>query len=142
MKFASGTELQLHLDGDRGPGLGRHLRLREGQDRNQPQQAGQQSEGNRPRVGQSRSEQAAGDGLSHRELDRVHQEPQALQRRHRNRPALVTRSATWSTSCATSAGSAKSLKWDPVAERFTNCDEANKLLSRPRRKGYELPTLT
>ncbi|MCR4411949.1 MAG: gfo/Idh/MocA family oxidoreductase, partial [Thermoguttaceae bacterium] len=33
------------------------------------------------------------------------------------------------------------LKWDPVAERFTNCDEANKLLDRPRRKGFELPRL-
>ncbi len=33
----------------------------------------------------------------------------------------------------------ETLKWDPVAERFTNCDEANKLLDRPRRKGYELP---
>ena len=33
------------------------------------------------------------------------------------------------------------LKWDPAAERFTNCDEANKLLSRPRRKGYELPNI-
>jgi hypothetical protein len=31
------------------------------------------------------------------------------------------------------------LKWDPVAERFTNSDEANKLLDRPRRKPYELP---
>ena len=34
------------------------------------------------------------------------------------------------------------LKWDPTAERFTNCDEANALLSRERRKGYELPSLT
>ncbi len=34
------------------------------------------------------------------------------------------------------------LKWDPAAERFTNCDEGNKLLSRERRKGYELPALT
>jgi len=32
------------------------------------------------------------------------------------------------------------LKWDPVSERFTNCDEANAMLSRPRRRGYELPT--
>ena len=31
------------------------------------------------------------------------------------------------------------LAWDPVAERFTNNDDANKLLSRERRKGYELP---
>jgi hypothetical protein len=36
----------------------------------------------------------------------------------------------------------KTLRWDPVAERFTNSDEANKLVSRPRRKGYELPKLT
>jgi hypothetical protein len=33
------------------------------------------------------------------------------------------------------------LKWDPVAERFTNCDEGNTMLSRPRRKGYELPVV-
>ena len=35
------------------------------------------------------------------------------------------------------------LKWDPKAERFTNCDEANenRWMTRPRRKGYELPTV-
>ena len=33
----------------------------------------------------------------------------------------------------------RKLKWDPVAERFTGDEEANALLSRPRRKGYELP---
>ena len=33
----------------------------------------------------------------------------------------------------------KPLKWDPKAERFTNCDEANAFLSRPRREGWELP---
>ncbi len=32
------------------------------------------------------------------------------------------------------------LKWDPKSEKFTNCEEANTLLSRPRRKNYELPT--
>ena len=32
--------------------------------------------------------------------------------------------------------------WDPVAERFTNNDKGNDMLSRPRRKGYELPELT
>jgi len=35
----------------------------------------------------------------------------------------------------------ETLRWDPVAERFTNCDEANTMLSRARRKGYELPAL-
>ncbi len=32
------------------------------------------------------------------------------------------------------------LKWDPEVERFTNCDEGNSLLSRERRKGWELPS--
>jgi predicted dehydrogenase len=31
------------------------------------------------------------------------------------------------------------LKWDPVTESFDGDAEANKLLSRPRRQGYELP---
>jgi predicted dehydrogenase len=33
----------------------------------------------------------------------------------------------------------RTLHWDPKAERFRNDDEANKLLSRERRRGYELP---
>ena len=35
----------------------------------------------------------------------------------------------------------RALQWDPKAERFTNCDEGNKLLERPRRKGFELPDI-
>ncbi|MGA2660230.1 MAG: Gfo/Idh/MocA family oxidoreductase [Verrucomicrobiota bacterium] len=31
------------------------------------------------------------------------------------------------------------LRWDPAKERFVGDEEANKLLFRPRRKGYELP---
>jgi len=31
------------------------------------------------------------------------------------------------------------LKWNPKKEQFKNCDEGNAMLSRPRRKGYELP---
>jgi len=33
----------------------------------------------------------------------------------------------------------RTLQWDPKAERFPNDAEANSLLERPRRKGYELP---
>ncbi len=33
----------------------------------------------------------------------------------------------------------RKLTWDPKKEQFIGDDEANKLLSRPRRKGYELP---
>ena len=34
----------------------------------------------------------------------------------------------------------RKLRWDPVKEQFVGDDEANKLVDRPRRKGYELPT--
>ncbi|MBX7254851.1 MAG: Gfo/Idh/MocA family oxidoreductase [Candidatus Hydrogenedentes bacterium] len=34
----------------------------------------------------------------------------------------------------------ETLNWNPDKEKFTNCDEGNKLLSRPRRKGYKLPS--
>jgi predicted dehydrogenase len=33
----------------------------------------------------------------------------------------------------------RNLKWDPAAEKFVNDDEANNMLDRSRRKGYELP---
>jgi predicted dehydrogenase len=33
------------------------------------------------------------------------------------------------------------LRWDPTAEQFREDAEANALLSRPRRKGYELPSV-
>ena len=36
----------------------------------------------------------------------------------------------------------RTLKWDPKAEKFVDDQEADKLLSRPRRKGYELPAVS
>lgn len=33
------------------------------------------------------------------------------------------------------------LYWNPQTETFTGDDQANLLLSRPRRKGYELPQI-
>ena len=35
----------------------------------------------------------------------------------------------------------RKLRWDPAAERFEGDAEANELVSRPRRKGYELPAI-
>jgi predicted dehydrogenase len=35
----------------------------------------------------------------------------------------------------------RKLTWDPVKEEFQGDDEANKLRSRPRRQGYELPEI-
>jgi predicted dehydrogenase len=34
------------------------------------------------------------------------------------------------------------LRWNPVTEQFQGDEEANRLLARPRRQGYELPRLT
>jgi len=34
------------------------------------------------------------------------------------------------------------LRWDPQAERFPDNEQANTLLTRPRRKGFELPKIT
>ena len=36
----------------------------------------------------------------------------------------------------------RKLRWNPKAEKFVGDEEANKLLSRPGRKGYELPKIT
>jgi len=35
----------------------------------------------------------------------------------------------------------RKLRWDPKRERFIGDQEANRLLGRPRRKGYELPRI-
>jgi Oxidoreductase family, C-terminal alpha/beta domain len=32
----------------------------------------------------------------------------------------------------------RKIYWDPAKERFNNDEEANKMLSRPQRKGYEV----
>jgi len=36
----------------------------------------------------------------------------------------------------------KKIGWDPEKARFTNNGAGNAMLSRPRRKGYELPELS
>jgi len=36
----------------------------------------------------------------------------------------------------------RKLQWDPKAEKFVNDQQANRLISRPRREGYELPSVS
>lgn len=141
MRFASGTELRLHLDGDRGPGLGA---IFVGEDN-------QKIEINRNKL-----------ASNPKELVRAEDNPGPI-----TRPETAYHIENWieciksrstcnadieigqrsSTLCylvniARDVGLVgKTLRWDPTAERFTNCEAANKMLSRPRREGYELPEL-
>ena len=139
MKFASGTQLRLELDGDRGPGLGAIFVGEKGK-----------IEINRNKVASNPKEL-------------LKDQPEKLNGRHdtafhvqnwiecikSRKPCnadieigLRATTLCYLVNIARDIGRVgEALKWDPAAERFTNCDEGNKLLSRPRRKGYELPAI-
>lgn len=139
MKFASGTELRLHLDGDRGPGLGAIFVCEQGK-----------IEINRDKIASNPKEIArAADNPGHntRRETAYHIENWIECIKSRDRcTADVEIGQRSSTVCylvniaRDVARVGEPLKWDPAAERFTNCDEGNKLLDRQRRAGYELPT--
>jgi len=143
-----GIELRLNLDGDRGPGLGCIVRGENGA-----------IEINRHRI-----------SSNPREI--VNNMPEELRaqneaRRHA-RPETIYHIENWidciktgekctadveygqraTTMCELvnivreTAPVGQKIGWDPEKERFTNNDKGNAMLSRPRRKGYELPDLT
>jgi predicted dehydrogenase len=138
MKFAGGTELALHLDGDRGPGLGAIF-------------VGEKAkiEINRNKLASNPKELVRSPdnpGVNRRPETAYHIENwiECIKSRKRcNADIEIGQRA--STLCylvniVREAGRVgEPLRWDPAAERFTNSDEANRLLDRPRRKGYELP---
>jgi predicted dehydrogenase len=140
MRFANGTELRLHLDGDRGPGLGAIFVGEEGK-----------IEINRNRVASNPLELVrASDnpGPNQRPETSYHIENwiQCIKTRERCTAdaEIGQRSTTlcYLVNIVRDVGRVgERLQWDPAAERFTNCDEANQLLDRPRREGYELPAL-
>jgi hypothetical protein len=138
MTFASGTELKLHLDGDRGPGLGAIFVGEKGK-----------IEINRNKLASNPKElvrSSANPGPNKRPETAYHIE-NWIECIKSPRPcnADIEIGHRANTLCCLvnmlrEVGHVGvPLKWDPVAERFTNNDDANKLLSRPRRKGYELP---
>ncbi len=142
MKFASGAELKLHLDGDRGPGLGAIFVGEKGK-----------IEINRNKVASNpkelvRSSDNPGPNPPKTDENAYHIE-NWIECIKSPKPcnADVEIGHRANTLCCLvnivrEVGRVgKPLHWDPVAERFTNNDGANKLLSRPRRKGYELPEL-
>ena len=59
-----------------------------------------------------------------------------------NAPAEVGhRSATVCNLAGIARELRRRLHWNPIEERFAGDDEANQLLGRPRRNGFELPTI-
>jgi predicted dehydrogenase len=140
MKFADGVELKLHLDGDRGPGLGAIFIGENGK-----------LEINRNKIASNPKElTTASDnpGPNRRPETAYHIENwiECIKTRARCN-ADVEIGQRSSTLCelvniARDVGRVgEPLRWDPTAERFTNCDAANQMLSRPRRAGYELPSI-
>jgi predicted dehydrogenase len=139
MRFANGTELRLHLDGDWGPGLGCIFIGENGK-----------IEVNRDKVAANPKELLDAPG-NPGHLTVPENQPhienwvQCIKSRDRCHADIEygQRSSTlcYLVNIVREIGQVgKALKWDPEAERFTNCDEGNALLSRPRRQGYELPT--
>ncbi len=141
MKFASGTLLKLHLDGDRGPGLGAIFIGERGK-----------IEINRNRVASNPSElvrSSDNPGPNTKPETQYHIENwlECIKTRARC-TADIEYGQRSNTLCelvniARRLGLVgQTLNWDPHAERFTNCDEANALLSRERRPGYDLPAIS
>jgi len=138
MKFASGTQLKLTLDGDRGPGLGAIFAGEKGK-----------IEINRNKLASNPKEIVRAPdnpGTITRPETSYHVQNwlDCIKSRARcNADIEIGQRATtlcYLVNIAREVGHVgEALRWDPAAERFTNCDEGNKLLDRPRRRGYELP---
>jgi predicted dehydrogenase len=141
MKFASGTVLQLDMDGDRGPGLGAIFVCEQGK-----------IEINRNKLASNpkalvRSSDNPGPNKRPETAYHIENWIECIKSRSRCNADIEigqrSSSLCYLVNIVRDVGLVgKTLKWDPVAERFTNCDEANVYLSRPRRKGYELPTIS
>lgn len=138
MWFENGTELRLHLDGDRGPGLGAIFIGEHGK-----------IEINRDKIASNPAELVNGS-----------ENPGPL-----GRPETAPHIENWieciksrqpctadieigqraSTLCylvniVREVGLVgQKLHWDPIAERFTDSEKANAFLACPRRAGFELP---
>lgn len=138
MKYENGAELQLHLDADWGPGLGCIFECEKGK-----------VEINRDRISANPAEIIVSpdrpEPLKVNETQpHIENWIQCIKNRKRCTADIEygQRSSTlcYLVNIARDLGRVgETLKWDPAAERFTNCDEGNAMLSRPRRKGYELP---
>ncbi|MBI2432891.1 MAG: Gfo/Idh/MocA family oxidoreductase [Candidatus Hydrogenedentes bacterium] len=138
MKFKGGTELALHLDADRSPGLGAIFEGEKGK-----------IEINRDMISASPKELIEG-------VDRpapltvpetqphIENWVECIKSRKRCNAdveyGLRSTTLCYLVNIARAVGKVgEPLQWNPRKERFTNCDEGNAMLSRPRREGFELP---
>jgi predicted dehydrogenase len=141
MRYANGSELRLHLDGNWGPGLGAIFVGSEGK-----------IEINRNKIASNPKELVESPdnpGPNQKPETQYHLENwvECIKTRERCTADIEygQRSTTlcYLVNIVREIGRVgEKLQWDPGDERFINCDEANKLLSRPRRTGYELPATT
>jgi predicted dehydrogenase len=141
MWFANGVELRLHLDSDRGPGLGCIVTGDKGK-----------IEINRHKISSNPKEIVAAlpeECKNHRYETVYHIENWAdCIKTGEKCTADIEYGQRSTTICElvnivrATAPVGEKVGWDPDKERFTNNDKGNAMLSRPRRKGYELPKLT
>ena len=141
MKFASGTELKLHLDGDSGPGLGAIFIGEKGKieiNRNKVSSEPREITG-----GRESPESGEGRATTYHVQNWID-----CMRSRKPATADIEIGQRATTLCyivniVRDVGKAGQIfHWDPVAERFVDSEAANKLLDRERRKGWELPALT
>lgn len=140
MWFGNETELCLHLDGDRGPGLGAIFIGEQGK-----------IEINRNRIASNPADIAQSPenpGPNRRAESSYHIENWIDCIKSRAKCTADIEIGQRSTTLCHLVNIVRQvglvgqkLHWDPAAERFTNSDDANKLLDRPRRAGYELPSI-
>lgn len=138
MKFANGVELRLHLDGDRGPGLGCIVTGEKGKiEINRHKLSANPKELIKDAPPNSRDE-----SVYHVEnwIDGIKTGKKCncdIETGHRGTTLCYL------VNIAHEVGSVgKPLLWDSKAEKFTNSPDGNKLLSREQRKGYELPKIS
>ncbi len=140
MKFASGTELRLHLDGDRGPGLGAIFTGENGK-----------IEINRNKLASNPRElvrAADNPGPNRRPESAYHIENWIDCIKTRERCTADVEIGQRGTTLCYLVNIVRDIgrvgeviRWDPAAERFTNSDEGNALVTRARRERWELPVV-
>lgn len=140
MKFANGTEVKYHLDADVGPGLGAIFFCEKGI-----------IEINRDKLASKpleivRSKDNPGQNKRPESAYHLENWIQCIKSRKTCNADIEIGHRANTLCCLVNivrdvGRVGEVLRWDPVAERFTNCDEGNKMLTRERRQGYELPRI-